>query len=96
MILLRRFATESAREEARMFCDELMEEEAVAPHDLIASPSTSFPRGMHRAMSEFEAQSGKHMLALSSSQFDPNRTFANSSNDPASRTYRLMLFGQAA
>jgi hypothetical protein len=31
------FATESAREEARMFCDELMEEEAVAPHDLIAA-----------------------------------------------------------
>jgi Uncharacterised protein conserved in bacteria (DUF2336) len=31
LILLRRFATESAREEARMFCDELMAEEAVAP-----------------------------------------------------------------
>src|SRR6267143_1067772 len=30
LILLRRFATESAREEARMFCDELMAEEAVA------------------------------------------------------------------
>jgi hypothetical protein len=36
LILLRRFATESAREEARMFCDELMAEEAIAPHDLIA------------------------------------------------------------
>src|SRR3984885_12292124 len=31
LILLRRFATESAREEARMFCDELIAEEAVAP-----------------------------------------------------------------
>ncbi len=31
LILLRRFATELAREEARMFCDELMAEEAVAP-----------------------------------------------------------------
>jgi uncharacterized protein (DUF2336 family) len=39
MILLRRFATESAREEARLFCDELMAEEAIAPlrHDLIAA-----------------------------------------------------------
>src|SRR3982075_934259 len=37
LILLRRFATESAREEARMFCDELMAEEATAPHDLIAA-----------------------------------------------------------
>jgi uncharacterized protein (DUF2336 family) len=39
MILLRRFATESAREEARLFCDELAAEEAVAPlqHDLIAA-----------------------------------------------------------
>jgi uncharacterized protein (DUF2336 family) len=39
LILLRRFATESAREEARMFCDELMAEEAIAPlgHDLIAA-----------------------------------------------------------
>jgi hypothetical protein len=44
LILLRRFATESAREDARMFCDELMAEEAIAPHDLIAAPSTSFPR----------------------------------------------------
>ncbi len=34
MILLRRFATESAREEARMFCDELMADEAT---DLIAA-----------------------------------------------------------
>jgi hypothetical protein len=34
---LRRFATESAREEARMFCDELMAEEAIASHDLIAA-----------------------------------------------------------
>ena len=39
LILLRRFATESAREEARMFCDELMAEEAIAPRGLIASPS---------------------------------------------------------
>ena len=31
LILLRRFATESAREEARMFCDELMADDAVAP-----------------------------------------------------------------
>jgi uncharacterized protein (DUF2336 family) len=39
LILLRRFATESAREEARMFCDELMAEEAIAPihHELIAA-----------------------------------------------------------
>src|SRR5712664_478155 len=38
LILLRRFATESAREEARLFCDELMAEEATAPlqHDLAA------------------------------------------------------------
>jgi hypothetical protein len=39
MILLRRFATESAREEARMFCDDLIAEETMAPflHDLIAA-----------------------------------------------------------
>ncbi len=37
LILLRRFAAESAREEARMFCDELMAEEAIAPHDQIAA-----------------------------------------------------------
>ena len=39
LILLRRFATESAREEARMFCDELMAEEAIAAvgQDLIAA-----------------------------------------------------------
>jgi len=39
LILLRRFATESAREEARMFCDELVAEAAVAPihHELIAA-----------------------------------------------------------
>lgn len=39
MILLRRFATESAREEARLFCDELVAEEAVAPvcYDLAAA-----------------------------------------------------------
>jgi uncharacterized protein (DUF2336 family) len=39
LILLRRFAAESAREEARMFCDELMVDEAIAPiqHDLIAA-----------------------------------------------------------
>jgi uncharacterized protein (DUF2336 family) len=39
LILLRRFATESAREEARMFCDELVAEQAIAPiqHSLIAA-----------------------------------------------------------
>jgi uncharacterized protein (DUF2336 family) len=37
LILLRRFATESAREEARMFCDELVADDAVAPQDLIAA-----------------------------------------------------------
>src|ERR1700726_4408376 len=39
LILLRRFATESAREEARMFCDDLIADEALAPpeHDLIAA-----------------------------------------------------------
>jgi len=39
LILLRRFATESAREEARVFCDELATEAAVAPlsHVLIAA-----------------------------------------------------------
>jgi uncharacterized protein (DUF2336 family) len=39
LILLRRFATESAREEARTFCDELLADEAVAPmqHELIAA-----------------------------------------------------------
>src|ERR1700736_5900568 len=31
LILLRRFATESAREEARMFCDELIAADAIAP-----------------------------------------------------------------
>jgi uncharacterized protein (DUF2336 family) len=31
MILLRRFATESAREEARLFCDELVAEETIVP-----------------------------------------------------------------
>ena len=39
MILLRRFATESAREEARLLCDELIAEEAIAPaqYGLIAA-----------------------------------------------------------
>jgi uncharacterized protein (DUF2336 family) len=39
LILLRRFATESAREEARLFCDELVAEDALAPvhDDLIAA-----------------------------------------------------------
>jgi hypothetical protein len=39
VILLWRFATELAREEARMLCDELMAEEAIAliRHDLIAA-----------------------------------------------------------
>ena len=31
LILLRRFATESAREEARMFCEELVADEAHVP-----------------------------------------------------------------
>jgi len=38
LILLRRFATESAREEARMFCDELIADEALASiYELIAA-----------------------------------------------------------
>jgi uncharacterized protein (DUF2336 family) len=39
LILLRRFATESAREEARLFCEELAAEDAVEPqpYDLIAA-----------------------------------------------------------
>ncbi len=37
LVLLRRFATELAREEARVFCDELAMEAAVAPLDLIAA-----------------------------------------------------------
>ena len=39
LILLRRFATESAREEARMFCDEVVAKQAIAPiqHGLIAA-----------------------------------------------------------
>ncbi|WP_445488968.1 DUF2336 domain-containing protein [Rhodopseudomonas sp. RCAM05734] len=39
LILLRRFATESAREEARVFCDELAIQQAMAPfyRDLIAA-----------------------------------------------------------
>jgi uncharacterized protein (DUF2336 family) len=39
LILLRRFATESAREEARLFCEELAAEEVVAPmqYDLVAA-----------------------------------------------------------
>jgi len=38
LILLRRFATESAREEARTFCEELVAEDAIGPlDDLIAA-----------------------------------------------------------
>jgi uncharacterized protein (DUF2336 family) len=39
LLLLRRFATESAREEARMFCDEVVAKQAIAPiqHGLIAA-----------------------------------------------------------
>lgn len=39
MVLLRRFATESAREEARLFCDELVADDAIEPvyDDLIAA-----------------------------------------------------------
>jgi hypothetical protein len=39
LILLRRFANESAREEARLFREELMADEAIAPlrYELIAA-----------------------------------------------------------
>jgi hypothetical protein len=39
LILLRRFATESARDEARTFCEELLTDDAVATtrHDPIAA-----------------------------------------------------------
>jgi hypothetical protein len=39
LILLRRFATESARDEARTFCEELLTEDVVTAtrHDLIAA-----------------------------------------------------------
>jgi hypothetical protein len=39
LILLRRFATESAREEARLFCEELVAKDAIDPleRDLIAA-----------------------------------------------------------
>jgi uncharacterized protein (DUF2336 family) len=39
MVLLRRFATESAREEARLFCDELLDDDALDPvyDDLMAA-----------------------------------------------------------
>src|SRR5438034_415278 len=39
LILLRRFATESARDEARTFCEELLTDDVVTPtrHDLIAA-----------------------------------------------------------
>ncbi len=39
LILLRRFSTESAREEARVFCDELAMQQAMAPfyRDLLAA-----------------------------------------------------------
>ncbi|TPQ30108.1 hypothetical protein C2U70_27340 [Bradyrhizobium guangdongense] len=37
LILLRRFATESAREEARLFCDELAAEETIVRYDLAAA-----------------------------------------------------------
>ncbi|QOG17497.1 DUF2336 domain-containing protein [Bradyrhizobium sp. SEMIA] len=39
MVLLRRFATESAREEARLFCDEIVADDAIDPvyDDLIAA-----------------------------------------------------------
>jgi hypothetical protein len=40
-------------------------------------------------MSEFEVQSGKHMLALSSSQFDPERT---SSDRRQELVYRQDMF----
>jgi hypothetical protein len=39
LILLRRFATESAREEARLFCEDIAAEDAVEPaqYNLIAA-----------------------------------------------------------
>lgn len=37
LILLRRFATESAREEARLFCDELAADETIVHYDLAAA-----------------------------------------------------------
>jgi hypothetical protein len=39
LILLRRFATESAREEARQFCNDLLADETIDPlhRDLIAA-----------------------------------------------------------
>jgi hypothetical protein len=37
-------------------------------------------------MSEFEVQSGKHMLTLSSSQFDPNRTFRRIASELAAQS----------
>src|SRR6266481_2662942 len=42
----------------------------------ISCPGTFETCRLRRAMSEFEVQSGKHMLVLSSSQFDPQRTFS--------------------
>src|SRR4030095_17269116 len=46
LILLRRFATESAREAARMFCEELVADEAYVPpvRDLIAAQVRKFRR----------------------------------------------------
>ena len=34
LTLLRRFAAEAAREEARMFCDELVASDDIEPHDV--------------------------------------------------------------
>jgi hypothetical protein len=41
---------------------------------IMSAYGTFETRRLRRAMSEFEVQSGKHMLVLSSSQFDPMRT----------------------
>ena len=37
MMLLRRFATEAAREEARLFCDEIAGEADIPPEDALAA-----------------------------------------------------------
>jgi hypothetical protein len=44
--------------------------------DFFNSIGTKAKCRLHRGMSEFEVQSGKHMLVLSSSQFDPYATSA--------------------
>ena len=53
LILLRRFATESAREEARMFCEELVADEAHVPPD--ARPD----RGVSEVLATIHAVSSR-------------------------------------